>query len=123
MVNMPDLSGLVDKAQKVISDNSDKVRTGLDKVEQVVNKSTGSKFSDQVAKGSELVGNVLGVAKDEGPSSKRDPDSIPTMPTAPAPKPAKTTPVKATPVKATPVKSASAKVTPAQNTPPTTPSA
>lgn len=95
MVNMRDLNSLVDKARKVISDNPDKVRTGLDKVEQMVNKTTGGKFSDQLHKGSDMVGNALGVNKgDSVPGSVRDPETIPTMPTAPAPK---TTPPPADP--------------------------
>ncbi len=98
MVNMRDLNSLVDKARKVISDNPDKVRTGLDKVEQMVNKTTGGKFSDQIHKGSDMVGNALGVKKgDAVPGSVRDPESIPTMPTAPSPKPPKSTPPPATP--------------------------
>ncbi|MBK7721377.1 MAG: antitoxin [Austwickia sp.] len=63
MVNMRNLTDLVDKARKVITENPDKVRTGLDKVEQVVNKSTGNKFSQQVSKGSDMVGNALGAPK------------------------------------------------------------
>lgn len=87
MVNMRNLNSLVDKARKVISENPDKVRTGLDKVEQMVDKTTGGKFSNQIHKGSDMVGNALGVSKgDSVPGGVKDPDSIPTMPTAPAPK-------------------------------------
>ena len=98
MVNMRDLNSLMVKARKAISDNPDKVRSGLDKVEQLVNKSTGGKFSDQIHKGSDAVGNALGVKKgDSVPGSVRDPENIPTMPTAPAPKPPKATPPPADP--------------------------
>ncbi len=87
MVKMPDLNALVDKARRVVSDNPDRVRTGLDKVSDVVNKTTGGKFKEQITKGSDMIGDALGAKKsDTVKGSVKDPESVPTMPTAPAPK-------------------------------------
>ncbi|SEW30601.1 MT0933-like antitoxin protein [Austwickia chelonae] len=56
-----DFSSLVNKAKGFAQDNPDKVRAGLDKVEDVVNERTGGKYADQVAKGAGAVENALGV--------------------------------------------------------------
>lgn len=60
MVNIGDLLG---KARKMISDNPDKIHAGLDKVEGVIDKSTGGKYRDKLAKGSEAIEGALGVPK------------------------------------------------------------
>ncbi|WP_162872752.1 antitoxin [Austwickia chelonae] len=56
-----DFSSLVNKAKSFAQDNPEKVRAGLDKVEDVVNERTGGKYAEQVAKGAGVVENALGV--------------------------------------------------------------
>ena len=58
---MVDFKGLIDKAKDFAKNNPDKVRTGMDKVEEVVNRKTGGKYADQVAKGAAAAENALGV--------------------------------------------------------------
>lgn len=70
MVNMPNISGLVDKVKDAVSGNSDKVRTGIDKVGEVVNKTTGGKFKEQIDKGSDMLGDALGAPKNDGPAEE-----------------------------------------------------
>lgn len=83
MVIMRNLGGLMSAARKAIQENPDKVRMGLDKVEQAVNKSTGGKFSGQLSKGHDMVGNALGV------SAKGTVEPSTVVPTdMPTPKPA-----------------------------------
>ena len=43
------------------SGEADKVRDGVDKVEELVNRKTGGKYADQVAKGAVAAENALGV--------------------------------------------------------------
>lgn len=56
--------GLVGQARHAAGRNPDKVRDGLGKAEQFVNKKTGGKFADAVAKGRQGVQGALGVTGD-----------------------------------------------------------
>lgn len=58
---MVDVKGLIDKAKAFARSNPDKVRGGVDKVEELVNRKTGGKYADQVAKGAAAAENALGV--------------------------------------------------------------
>ncbi|MCA0438773.1 MAG: antitoxin [Actinobacteria bacterium] len=58
---MVDVKGLIDKAKAFARSNPDKVRDGVDKVEELVNRKTGGKYADQVAKGAAAAENALGV--------------------------------------------------------------
>lgn len=58
---MVDIKGLVAKAKDFARSNPDKVRTGVDKVEEVVNRRTGGKYADQIAKGAAAAESALGV--------------------------------------------------------------
>lgn len=85
---MVNINGLIQKAKQVVRDNPDKVRSGLDKVEQALDKGTGGKYHDKIAKGSDMLGGALGVPSQRhrpGPSSTMPKAEPPTMPTAPPP--------------------------------------
>ncbi|QQS01303.1 MAG: antitoxin [Austwickia sp.] len=88
-----DVKGLIAKAKDLARSNPDKVRSGVDKVEEVVNRKTGGKYADQVAKGAAAAENALGVpgeakrafAEEAGSTWKR-PDAVRADPIdAPAP--------------------------------------
>lgn len=65
MVNIRNLGAIIGKAKQVIQDNPDKVRAGLDKVEQVVDSKTGGKYRDQISKGADALESALGVPKSQ----------------------------------------------------------
>lgn len=56
-----DVKGWIAKAKDLAGSNPDKVRTGVDKVEEIVNRKTGGKYADQIAKGAAAAENALGV--------------------------------------------------------------
>lgn len=58
---MVNVSGMFEKAKRLIKDNPDAVRGGLDKVESVVNSKTGGKYQDKLAKGRGGLDKALGV--------------------------------------------------------------
>lgn len=58
---MVNVKGLIDKAKDLARSNPDKIRTGVDKVEEIVNRKTGGKYTDQIAKGAAAAENALGV--------------------------------------------------------------
>ncbi|MDO5710754.1 MAG: antitoxin [Micrococcales bacterium] len=58
---MVDVSGMFAKAKRLLKDNPDAVRGGLDKVESLVNDKTGSKFQDKLTKGRDGLDKALGV--------------------------------------------------------------
>lgn len=58
---MVNLSGLFRKAKNLAQTNPDAVRSGVDKVENVINTRTKGKYADKIAKGSGMVDKALGV--------------------------------------------------------------
>lgn len=95
--------GIFDKVKDFLKGNPDKVDPGLDKAGELVNERTGGKYSDQVAKGDDMVRQQLGVPDDQtdatqpapgptpgGPLPGGDPDVSPT--TSPEVPPAPNTP-------------------------------
>lgn len=80
---MVNIGNLIGKARQAVRDNPDKFRDGLGKVTGAIDKRTGGKYRDQLAKGSDMLGNALGVPSRRGPQvPERD---IPVVPTAPGP--------------------------------------
>lgn len=51
---------LKQKAQDVLAQHPDKVQQGIDKVEDFADKRTRGKYSDQIAKGADLLKQRLG---------------------------------------------------------------
>lgn len=51
---------LKQKAQDVLAQHPDKVQQGIDKVEDFADKRTRGKYSDQIAKGADLLRQRLG---------------------------------------------------------------
>ena len=54
-------SDLVGKVKKMVSDNPDAIRGGLDKVENTINERTGGKYQDKLAQGRQGLDERLGV--------------------------------------------------------------
>ncbi|PMC62120.1 antitoxin [Corynebacterium xerosis] len=51
---------LIDKAKKFINDNPDKVRQGIDKIGDAIDKRTDGKYADKVDRVQEEAANRLG---------------------------------------------------------------
>lgn len=58
------VKGFADQARHAAGRNPDKVRGGLSKAEQMVNKKTGGKYAGAVAKGRQGVQGALGLTGD-----------------------------------------------------------
>ncbi|WP_168583373.1 antitoxin [Gephyromycinifex aptenodytis] len=85
---MVNLSGLIGKAKQMVQKNPDALRSGVEKVRGVVDDKTKGKYSDQLAKGSEMVDKALGVPG-QTRDAYRDEASTPT----PEPDPVKADPI------------------------------
>jgi hypothetical protein len=57
---MPDFGELVNKAKNMASEHPDQVATGVDKLEELVDKKTGGQYSDQIESAGNAVENFLG---------------------------------------------------------------
>lgn len=83
---MVNLSGMFEKAKRLVKDNPDAVRGGLDKVESVVNSKTGGKYQDKLAKGRDGLDKALGVPSEAGDAYREEqnrpqrPDPVGTEP-------------------------------------------
>ncbi len=97
--------GLFDKVKDFLKGHPEQAGQGLDRAEQLIDERTGGKYSEQVARGGDMVRQQLGV--DDGrpdatlPTPGTDPDVVPT-PTPEVP-PAPNTPAPSTPVPGPPV--------------------
>ena len=58
------ISDLINKAKQWASQNPDKARQAIDKVEDVVDSKTGGKYRDKVDQAGDAVGGQLGIPKD-----------------------------------------------------------
>lgn len=84
---MVDFNGLVNKVKRAVGENSDTVRSGLDKVEQTINQRTGDKYADKLSKGRGGFESAIGVPKDakdaytdEANAPQQRPDGVGTEP-------------------------------------------
>lgn len=79
---MANAGDFINKAKQFISGHPDQARNALDKVEEMVDKQTGGKYSDQIHKGGDMVEGRLGIPGQQG-SQPADP-SVPAQPTDPS---------------------------------------
>ncbi len=84
---MGKLDELKNKAKDMVTDNRDKIESGLEKAGDMVNQKTGGKHEDKIDKG--LAKAKEGLDKAEG---KDDGNPAPPMATGPAEPPQPTTP-------------------------------
>ena len=77
------MSSWIDKAKDFIKGNPDKTRDALEKAEDVVNERTGGKYAEQVDKGSDMVGEKLGLPPETEAGTAPEPAPSP----GPAPVP------------------------------------
>ena len=78
--------GIFDKVKDFLKGNPDKVDQGLDKAGELLNERTGGKYSDQIAKGDDMVRQQLGVPDDQPGATQPAPGSTPPV-TSPDPVP------------------------------------
>ena len=87
------MSSWIDKAKDFIKGNPDKARDALEKAEDVVNERTGGKYAEQVDKGSDMVGEKLGLPPETEagtapePAPSPGPAPVPTESSTPTPTP------------------------------------
>lgn len=86
------LDDMKTKAKGLVTDNKDKIESGLDKAGAMVNKKTGGKHADKIDKGlgkvSEGLDKVSGEPKDAAPPAPTPPPTA----TGPVEPPQPTTP-------------------------------
>lgn len=63
---------LIDKAKKFIDDNPDKVRQGIDKIGDAIDKRTDGKYADKVDRVQQEAAKRLGTDGDATPNTEPD---------------------------------------------------
>jgi hypothetical protein len=90
-----------DKVKDFITGHPEQADQGLDKAAEVVDERTGGRYSEQIAKGDDMVRERLGIPEDEAtlpePSPDPAPGDPPSVPSEPAPTPG-TAPEPRTPI-------------------------
>jgi hypothetical protein len=92
-----------DKVKDFITGHPEQADQGLDKAAEVVDERTGARYSEQIAKGDDMVRERLGIPEDEATLPEPSPDPAPapgdppSVPSEPAPTPG-TAPEPRTPI-------------------------
>ncbi len=66
---MVNIGGLFEKAKQAMQSNPDKVRDGLDKVEDLIDKKTGGQYKDKITQGADALEDALGLPDTNDPNA------------------------------------------------------
>ena len=96
------MSGWIDKARDFIKGNPDQAKGAVEKVEDLINERTGGKYAEHIDKGSDALGEQLGLPPDPEDVPAPAPTPVPNEPVPappePAPAPSEPAPAPADPV-------------------------